>query len=137
MSSVTRHFDFCAAHRLAGHPGKCRRLHGHNYIVSVTVLGAVDAVSGMVTDFGDLKSSIGQWIDDNLDHRVILQGSDIYASALRNVVNEQEAEVFLMDVPPTAENLALLIRALAEKHFQYQVGMVRVQETPNCSAVAY
>ena len=39
---VKRVFDFEAAHRLPGHPGKCRELHGHSYRLVVTVDRPVD-----------------------------------------------------------------------------------------------
>ena len=34
---VRRRFGFEAAHRLPNHPGKCRELHGHSYVLVVTV----------------------------------------------------------------------------------------------------
>src|SRR5687767_7041396 len=50
---VTRSFAFEAAHQLPWHPGKCKRLHGHNYRFEVTVEGPLDE-HGVVVDFDDL-----------------------------------------------------------------------------------
>ncbi len=52
---VTRSFSFEAAHQLPWHPGKCRRLHGHNYRLEVTVQGPVGE-NGVVMDFDDLSA---------------------------------------------------------------------------------
>lgn len=68
---VKRIFDFEAAHRLAGHPGKCRDLHGHSYRLVVTVEGPVDPASGMAIDFADLKRIVRAEAVDRLDHKYV------------------------------------------------------------------
>lgn len=87
---IFREFTFEAAHRLpnvgAGH--KCANLHGHSYRVIVTVSGDVDAHTGMVVDFGFLKSKMAPVLAD-LDHHT-----------LNDVVGLEN---------PTAENLAYYI----------------------------
>ena len=67
---VRRAFDFEAAHRLPGHPGKCRRLHGHSYRLIVGVGGRVDETTGMVIDFSDLKKSIKEALSF-FDHKTL------------------------------------------------------------------
>ena len=62
--------EFSAAHRLRGYEGQCERLHGHNYLVRVT-LGCERLNSlGMVMDFVDLKTILRE-ITDRLDHRFL------------------------------------------------------------------
>jgi 6-pyruvoyltetrahydropterin/6-carboxytetrahydropterin synthase len=65
-------FSFEAAHRLpnvpAGH--KCARLHGHSFLVRVTVDGPVGDHTGWVMDFADLKVAFAP-IHDRLDHRYL------------------------------------------------------------------
>jgi len=65
-------FSFEAAHRLpnvpAGH--KCARLHGHSFLVRVTVDGPVGAHTGWVMDFADLKVAFAP-LHDRLDHRYL------------------------------------------------------------------
>jgi 6-pyruvoyltetrahydropterin/6-carboxytetrahydropterin synthase len=65
---VRRAFEFEAAHRLPEHPGKCRRLHGHSYRLVVAVEGRIDAATGMVIDFADLKRVVESRVIDRLDH---------------------------------------------------------------------
>ncbi len=65
---VTRSFSFEAAHQLPWHPGKCRRLHGHNYRLEVTVEGPVDE-NGVVVDFDELAAVVGRELIDRYDHR--------------------------------------------------------------------
>ncbi|MBW3668501.1 MAG: 6-carboxytetrahydropterin synthase QueD [Actinobacteria bacterium] len=67
---VTRSFAFEAAHELPWHPGKCKRLHGHNYRFEVTVEGPLDE-RGVVIDFDDLKRMVETEVVDRYDHRYL------------------------------------------------------------------
>jgi 6-pyruvoyltetrahydropterin/6-carboxytetrahydropterin synthase len=105
MYRVTREIHFCYGHRLLGHAGKCRHLHGHNgRAVLVLESPRLDGL-GMVVDFGRVKQVVGGWIDAHLDHRMLLHRDDPALPVLR----EQGEPVFVMDANPTAENLARLI----------------------------
>lgn len=66
---VRRKFEFEAAHELPRHPGKCRNLHGHSYVLFVTVDRPVDDESGMAIDFSELKRIVHDAVVDRLDHR--------------------------------------------------------------------
>jgi 6-pyruvoyltetrahydropterin/6-carboxytetrahydropterin synthase len=72
QAELTKTFFFEAAHWLPNVPEdhKCRRVHGHGYRIDVQVAGEVDARTGMVMDFGRLKSVVGPVID-RLDHRLL------------------------------------------------------------------
>ena len=67
---VTRSFSFEAAHELPWHPGKCRRLHGHNYRVEVTVEGPLDQ-NGVVLDFDELSAVVRRELVERYDHRFL------------------------------------------------------------------
>jgi 6-pyruvoyltetrahydropterin/6-carboxytetrahydropterin synthase len=70
MLSVTKIMEFEAAHRLEGHKGKCKNLHGHRYKLECTV-GIADnyhLFEGMVIDFGDLKETMKEMVDKYFDH---------------------------------------------------------------------
>ena len=70
---VKRHHDICAGHRVVGHEGKCRHLHGHNYRIHFTVEsdeGDLDSV-GRVVDFSVVKSALCMWLEDNWDHKFL------------------------------------------------------------------
>ncbi|MBI5494300.1 MAG: 6-carboxytetrahydropterin synthase QueD [Deltaproteobacteria bacterium] len=62
-------FPFCASHILPRHPGRCRSLHGHNYLLQVTVKGRIDPVSGMVMDFDDITSVVNEHVLAQVDHK--------------------------------------------------------------------
>ena len=67
---VTRSFAFEAAHQLPWHPGKCSRLHGHNYRLEVTVEGPVDE-HGVVVDFDELAAVVERELLERYDHRFL------------------------------------------------------------------
>ncbi len=78
---VTRHYRFCAAHRLHTDAlsddenrrvfGKCNNPngHGHDYTVFVTVTGGPDPATGDVTDVGALDRLVNRKIVERFDHR--------------------------------------------------------------------
>ena len=105
MFQVTREIRFCYGHRLLEYDGKCRHLHGHNGRAVITLQApSLDAL-GMVMDFSKIKRIVGGWIDSHLDHRMILRKDDPALPELRRL-NEP---VHVVDVNPTAENLAKMI----------------------------
>ena len=67
---VTKAFTFEAAHRLPWHPGRCRELHGHHYRFEVTVEGPVGP-DGVVVDFDDLATRLGERVVARYDHRYL------------------------------------------------------------------
>lgn len=131
MFRVTREIDFCYGHRLLDYEGKCRSLHGHNGRVVVTLEARRLDGRGMVLDFSDIKRVVSQWIDETLDHRMILHRDDPVAPLLR----EMGEPLFLLDANPTAENIARLIfQHVADQGLP--VVEVGLWETPRC-IVAY
>jgi 6-pyruvoyltetrahydropterin/6-carboxytetrahydropterin synthase len=102
---VTKEIFFCYGHRLLNYDGKCRHLHGHNGKVVVTLQSDRLDPLGMVVDFSEVKRRIGRWIDDNLDHQMLLHRDDPMVPDL-----VKRGELFVtLDVNPTAENIARLI----------------------------
>ena len=69
---IYKDFTFEAAHRLPNVPEghKCARLHGHSFLVRVSVDGPVGDRTGWVMDFADLKTAFRP-IYDQLDHRYL------------------------------------------------------------------
>lgn len=105
MFRVTKEIHFCYGHRLIGYAGKCRHLHGHNGRAVVTLEAAELDRLGMVVDFSEMKRVLGRWIDDALDHRMLLHRDDPVVPELER----QGEPLVLLDVNPTAENIARLI----------------------------
>ena len=129
MFSVSREIDFCYGHRLLNYAGKCCHLHGHNGRVIITFEASGLDKQGMVLDFTEIKRVISGWIDENIDHRMVLQRDDPAVPALQ-AMNEP---LYLMDVNPTAENIARLIFDVARQK-GFPVVDVRLWETPHCCA---
>ena len=102
---VTREIHFCYGHRLLNYDGKCRHLHGHNGKAVITLEAEHLDAQGMVVDFARLKRVVGGWIDEALDHRMLLHRDDPALPFLRS----QGEPVVVLDVNPTAENIARLI----------------------------
>lgn len=65
---ITKKFEFCASHILTRHDGKCARLHGHNWVLEVSVEGKIDIETGFVMDYAVLKKYV-QPLIENLDHK--------------------------------------------------------------------
>lgn len=126
---VSRQIDFCYGHRLLNYEGKCRHLHGHNGRAVITIESPDLDERGMVLDFSDIKRAISQWIDENLDHRMILRRDDPAVAAFERLGEP----LFLMDANPTAENIAQLIFEQV-RHRGFPVVEVVLWETPNCFA---
>ena len=78
MVYATRKFTFSAAHRYwrdewtaeenARVFGHLTVVHGHNYVLDVTVRGPVEPRTGMVMDLGELKRVVGETVVTRFDH---------------------------------------------------------------------
>ena len=129
MYQVSREIDFCYGHRLLNYEGKCRWLHGHNGRAVVTLEHQKPNHCGMVIDFTEIKQYVSTWIDEHLDHRMILHQDDPLLPFLR----DQQQPLYIMDANPTAENIARLIFEQIEQE-GYPVVEVRLWETPSSFA---
>ena len=129
MFRVSKEIWFCYGHRLLNYAGKCKNLHGHNGRAVITLAAAELDPLGMVLDFSRLKRAVGGWIDEHLDHKMLLHKDDPVLPLLR----QQGEPVYVMDVNPTAENIArLLFEVTAEQGFP--VVEVKLWETDTCFA---
>ena len=126
---VTTSIDFCYGHRLLNYEGECRHLHGHNGRVEVDVVSDEPDYRGMVVDFSDIKSIVKTWIDDNLDHRMILHRDD----PLVDVLVELGEAHYVIDTNPTAENIAAHIHDMTSSD-DLNITEIRLWETPNSYA---
>lgn len=90
MFELTMIVDFAAAHCIPDYPGKCQRLHGHNWKVEVAVEGQTLDKLGMLVDFSVLKRYVTNVLD-TLDHHYL---------------NDMER---FQNVNPTAENIACYV----------------------------
>jgi 6-pyruvoyltetrahydropterin/6-carboxytetrahydropterin synthase len=126
---VTREIRFCYGHRLLNYDGKCRHLHGHNGRAVITIeADRLDGL-GMVLDFSHIKDVVSAWIDATLDHRMLLHRDDPVLAYLR----QQGEPVYVLDVNPTAENIARLIFDFTAAQ-GFPVVEVQLWETDHCYA---
>ena len=145
--SCTKKLEFCAAHRLMGHPGGCGFIHGHNYVVEVTAIQCEDYLNslGVVADFGTLKSKLQAWLDKNWDHGLILNSDDV--DAVTNIgyvptTDGRTQKLFTFSsINPTAEYMAnYLLNNVCVGLFKdekFAIVKVEVWETPSSKASAY
>ncbi len=130
MYLVSRELRFCYGHRLLNHDGKCRHLHGHNGRAIISLKAESLDDMGMVVDFARIKRVVSGWIDAHLDHKMVLHRDDPVAPFLQ----KQGEPIFLLDVNPTAENIARLIYDYAASQ-GFPVAEVQLWETEECVAV--
>lgn len=129
MYQVTQELTFCYGHRLLGHPGKCARLHGHNARAFVTLRADALDAQGMVADFDVVQRKLRSFVEEQLDHQLLLHRDDPLVPALRSI-----GEHFrVLEVAPTAENLARLVFEQAERS-GLPVVEVRLEEQPGSVA---
>jgi 6-pyruvoyltetrahydropterin/6-carboxytetrahydropterin synthase len=129
LYEISREIPFCYGHRLLNYNGKCANLHGHNGLAIVTIRSEKLDELGMVIDFGEIKSTVAKWINDTLDHRMLLHKDDPLLPYMRQL-NEL---FFVMEENPTAENIARLIFEHAVSR-GYDVTEVKLWETPSACA---
>lgn len=124
---VTRREVFSASHRLYN-PNlsdeennrifdKCNNPHGHghNYILEVTVKGAVNEKTGYVIDLKELKKIMKENVIKQVDHKHLNSDVD-----------------FMKGIIPTAENIAVAIwNQLNDKIPGGELYSVKIYETEN------
>jgi 6-pyruvoyltetrahydropterin/6-carboxytetrahydropterin synthase len=129
MYTVTKEINFCYGHRLLNYDGACRHLHGHNARVEVEVESQKLDERGMVMDFGDIRKVVRNWIDETLDHTMLLSKADPLIATLK----EKKERFFVLDANPTAEAIAKLIFEYARSQ-NLPVSRVTLWETDSSHA---
>lgn len=137
MIQVTKIFRFETAHAIHGYNGHCRNIHGHSYVLHVTVGSDADDMAylpkpGFVIDFKDLKKIVNRIIVDELDHRLILS-QDFLAEHPHAAASEN---LIIWEMEPTAENILLYIKnvLLAELPTEIRLRKLKIYETSDSYA---
>jgi 6-pyruvoyltetrahydropterin/6-carboxytetrahydropterin synthase len=133
---LTTAYVFDAAHRIAGHPGKCAWLHGHTYLLEVTVSSPTLNPLGMVMDFDDLGDAVRKAVLDLWDHATLLAVDDPLGPAISAVQREAPDRVVLLPGHPTAEVLTREAWTRIESRLPAGITLERVaiRETPSCGS---
>lgn len=105
MYRVTEILDFSYGHRLLRYRGSCAHLHGHNGRVEIVISSDDIDERAMVADFCEINRIVRSFVEENLDHRMLLHRDD----PLVGVLKHHDQPLFLMDHDPTAEAIARLI----------------------------
>lgn len=148
-TTITKEFQWDAGHRVWGHEGKCKHVHGHRYRAEVTVTVPVASSGpsldplGRVIDFSVLKEKIGGWIDLNWDHNLMLNAREDPLYELLTRPSDEYRELTGgrkpagLDSNPTAENIARIlfqVSIMLMAPYNMRVVRVKVYETPTSSA---
>ena len=102
MTYITKQFKFCAAHKYWNDSwnhdknyvvfGDDINVHGHNYILSITVKGEIDDDSGFIVDIKRLNKIVSKYIIDIFDHSQIEKDIDWF----KNKQPSTENMIFFM-----------------------------------------
>ncbi|KKN22985.1 hypothetical protein LCGC14_0909560 [marine sediment metagenome] len=123
MKLSTRVF-FEAAHRLSDYEGKCKRLHGHNWIVDVDIdTDRKLDKTGFIVDFGIIKD-----IAKKFDHIIVMKDTDENRKYLESV---PEDWVLWVSFNPTCEHFAEYFRNEISKQCKLQRGDVSIKVYEN------
>ena len=125
MPYLTKQLKFCAAHKYWNEKwskdknyqvfGDDVRVHGHNYILDITITGTVDEDSGFIYDIQKLKSLVDDKVIKVLDHSQI-----------------QEDINWFKGKQPSTENLVLFIWESIASHVDKPAKLykIKLRETP-------
>jgi len=125
MPYITKQFKFCAAHKYWNSNWSDEknkeifeddvRIHGHNYLLDITIKGQASKESGFIINISDLKKIVDKYVIRYLDHSQIEKNIDWFK-------NKQ----------PSTENLVVFIWNQINSHIPDggKWFKVKLRETP-------
>lgn len=142
---ITRRLEFDAGHRIPNHSSQCRHLHGHRYVLEITLSGTLVRApgktdEGMVMDFAEVKKIAYEHIVSHWDHAFLVYAQD--KAVVDFLLTLPDHKTFILESIPTVENLAqhafnvLAPLYLSAYDNRLSLSNVRLYETPNCWADA-
>lgn len=139
---LSKEFRFEMAHALWNYDGLCKNIHGHSYILRVTVIGTPisddeHVKNGMVMDFGDLKKIVHEQIVDKLDHAIVLSHKSPYS--LVQDLPQMGDRHLVTPYQPTCENMLIDFAARIKSQLPVNVALhsLRLHETASSFAEWY
>jgi 6-pyruvoyltetrahydropterin/6-carboxytetrahydropterin synthase len=142
---IERKGSFDAGHRIMNEKTKCFSLHGHTYLYELSFeFESVEQI-GYAIDFKEIKRVGVQWIEDNLDHGIILNPKDqdviIAADATKSrrwfMSLNGEGEYCNPTVENVAKELFLAIERLFREYQNLRLYSIKLYETPNCATTCF
>lgn len=147
---ISRKGNFDSGHRVMNEFMKCFNIHGHTYLYELTFSFENMEEIGYALDFKEIKRVFCQWIDDVLDHGMLLNPHD---TKLIETTKEYGTKLWLMSLNgegeycnPSVENIAKEVFLAMDilSHTLYQksptglkIHKVQIYETPNCSTECF
>jgi 6-pyruvoyltetrahydropterin/6-carboxytetrahydropterin synthase len=131
---ITKRFRFEMAHMLHAYEGPCRNIHGHSYMLEVTLAGEPlsrpgDPRDGMIMDFAELKNMVKEHIIRRFDHALII--NKLVPEEQQEMLTKISEKLLIVDFQPTTENIAVYIAGIVNEHLPKNVAIhsVRLYET--------
>ena len=125
MPYITKQFKFCAAHKYWNSNWSDEknkeifeddvRIHGHNYLLDITIKGQASKESGFIINISDLKKIVDKYVITYLDHSQIEKNIDWFKNKR-----------------PSTENLVVFIWNQINSHIPDggKLFKVKLRETP-------
>lgn len=124
---------------------KCFNMHGHTYLYELTFGFTTMEKIGYAIDFKEIKRVACQWIDDILDHGMILNPMD---EEVIKATKATGSKLWLMSLNgegkycnPSVENIAreifLAMECLFTSYPSLMIKEVKIWETPNCMTTCW
>jgi 6-pyruvoyltetrahydropterin/6-carboxytetrahydropterin synthase len=140
---ITRKGTFDSGHRVMNERMKCFNIHGHTYLYELEFEFNEMEDIGYAIDFKEIKRIGCQWIDDILDHGMLLNPKD--TELIQTTIN-YGSKYWLMSLSgkgeycnPSVENIAkevfLAMMVLFSSYKNLRIHRVIIYETPNCSTI--
>ena len=111
MVNLTKQYKFCAAHQYWNKDwssdkndevfGEDVKVHGHNYLLSITVKGSINKESGFIIDIKKLNDAVNKHIIDIFDHSQI-----------------EKDILWFKDKQPSTENMVVYILEMEQVQIQ-------------------
>lgn len=127
------------AHALYGYDGPCKNIHGHTYVLHVTLKGKVyqkldHPKNGMVIDFTDFKKIVNETVVQLFDHSLVLNALSPHAELAELKSNFEK--VNFVPYQPSCENLLVdfLSRISSKLPHDLSINNIKLEETPTSYA---
>lgn len=125
MIVLNKTFNFCAAHQY-GNPemseaenqaafGEDLNIHGHNYVLTISITGEVNPATGFLVDLGHVKDVVKEHVISLVDHKLI----------------EKDIPWFKGRQPSTENMVVWIWEQIAANLNDGKLHRVRLQETPS------
>lgn len=105
---MTKEFRLEMAHALVGYDGLCNQIHGHSYLLEVTVEGTEvaqeGAKMGMAIDFKEVKRVVEEAVVADYDHSFLIRRTEATEEVVE-VLTRHFSRIHALEWQPTTENL--------------------------------